>query len=511
MKLNPFIKIYKRGKRICLFNPLTLERFYFKEDEFNDMENSKSFNELVEKEFLVKDDFDEKEYFDRIREAIIGYDKYPNISLMYLLLTEDCNYDCKYCFIEPKIREKNLMMTKEIAKKGIDLYLRNLGSGDYHEVWFYGGEPLMNFDVMKFSVEYVRGRLPNVRLTLITNGSLISDDVADFLVKNNINVGLSLDGPKEINDNYRYFYKTDRGTFDATLLGYKKLKERGLKLGVSCVVNKYNYDKLEEITEYFIKELGFNGIGFNLMREMNEDKAPNPREVAKHMIKSFEICHGEGINEDRIGNRRFKSFINKRPWIKDCAGYGNQIVVTPNGKIGTCHAFWPENRYLDLDVNFNESICNNKNWIEWNNRLAYNLDDCKNCEGISLCGGGCAFSSFMSKGSLYALDEYTCEFVKEVLEWLIWHKFYDTVKVYGKNILIKAPTYLDRDKYEKFFDKRMEFDLLMEKFYDNKINVLFLQDMNRLIGIVYDDEIVLNKEYDSLRLREKLVKLKRNV
>lgn len=154
------------------------------------------------------------------------------------------------------------------------------------------------------------------------------------------------------------------------------------------------------------------------------------------MLKTEDVIFEKRIFEDRVINRRLKSFVEKKIWIKDCGGYGHQIAITPKGEVGVCHGLWPdeinkkENIYYDIDVNYTGQVKEHPIWQEWYNRTPFNMPQCWNCEAISLCGGGCAQKSFLRTGSIWNIDSDICILMKEVVPWIIW-KYFD-VKVNNK-------------------------------------------------------------------------------
>ena len=148
------------------------------------------------------------------------------------------------------------------------------------------------------------------------------------------------------------------------------------------------------------------------------------------MLRAEEEAFQKRILEDRIINRRLKAFVEKKNWTRDCAGYRNQIVIAPDGKVGVCHGLWPdylnasENSYFDLDVSYNGKIVDHPVWMEWSSRTPLNMPVCWTCAGIGLCGGGCAKNSLLRKGSIWEVDDGICLLMEESVPWIIW-KYYD--------------------------------------------------------------------------------------
>jgi uncharacterized protein len=209
------------------------------------------------------------------------------------------------------------------------------------------------------------------------------------------------------------------------------LRENDIHFGISCTISPYNIDKPDEILEV-MEEYGVRGFGYNLMTE--NDNIVMDSEEKRLMVKNILSAEDSIIKnryiEDRIINRRLESFVKGRVWTRDCAGYGNQIVITPKGEVGVCHGLWPDfvnknvKTYFDLTVDYEGTIRDHPTWIEWFNRTPFNMPQCWDCYGISLCGGGCAKNSLVRKGSIWEVDDDICILIKETVPWVIW-TYYD--------------------------------------------------------------------------------------
>ena len=136
------------------------------------------------------------------------------------------------------------------------------------------------------------------------------------------------------------------------------------------------------------------------------------------------------LSLDKVVDRRLRSFIEKKIWLRDCAAYGQQVVILPNGKIGVCHGLWPDEEnssqksYFDIDVDYSGLLSEHPIWKEWGTRTTFNMPSCWGCFAISLCGGGCAKNSPIKYGSIWEPDKDICILMKEVVPWIIW-TYYD--------------------------------------------------------------------------------------
>lgn len=378
---------------------------------------------------LVDVEYDELGDVRRIKESL------PNlpVAILYLLLTKECNFACRYCFVgggSPK-RETAVRMEPEVAKSAIDLFARTLknnpaGRFVHPRVIFYGGEPLVNFETMLFSLEYIEQlkrvqELPSeLALTLNTNASIVNDKIARILANYNVAVAVSIDGTKEVHDKER-IYQSGRGTFDRTIRGFHILKNNGVKVSVSCTVTESGVHQLEETLNFFINELGVTAVGFNIVKEGEGARLSNPdaydKAVTEALIKCFKVAREKGVYEDRM-MRKVRAMVQRTPHLNDCAGCGQQIVVEPGGWVGVCQAgmntrvfFTPNSP--DLDPR------NHPIWTEWRKRSPFNFSECLECIALGVCGGGCPHEVYINKGSIWEIDRRFCIHSKMAVEFLI--------------------------------------------------------------------------------------------
>ncbi|UZE93850.1 MAG: SPASM domain-containing protein [Candidatus Pacearchaeota archaeon] len=399
------------------------------------LENNPFKNELekLKKEyFLVPELFNHTKPIQTIRE---GLPKKPSIGLLYLLLTDSCNLNCSYCAIEEnleslcknsKLRAKN--MSIKTCDNAIDFYVMCKDDKlPEHRVIFYGGEPLLNEKVFRHAVSRLRseekkGNLKNLGMVMNTNATKVNEEIAEFFAKNKISPAVSLDGYKEIHDSQRKNLR-GKGSYDETIRGYKLFQKHGIQPGISCTITKNNIGKLEEIAEFFVDNLNPNGIGFNLLLDFKDKINPlavSVKKATKAMLKSFEFLREKGVFEERV-MRRLGKIIKKEMHLKDCAGYGRQVVVAPDGRIGPCQIAMAADYPSPGNVNDSKMFDPNDNelFLEWNKRTAFNMSQCEDCSFITICGGGCAYQSYIKTGNIWQVDKRICEHCKELIDWVI--------------------------------------------------------------------------------------------
>lgn len=354
------------------------------------------------------------------------------IAVLYLLLTEQCNFACHYCFIEGglPVGYKPTLMNPEVAKAGIDLFARILAQNARNvaqpRVIFYGGEPLLNFATLQFALEHLsslrdQGRLPEtLKFTVNSNASVVTDEIAETLADYKVAVSVSLDGTREVHNRDRVFLSGE-GTYDATVRGFRILKEVGVPVSISCTITETSVGQLEEVFNFFIEEFGIKSLGFNLLREGDSPKLRDAETYSKAaseaLIACFKIAREKGIYEDRI-MRKVRAFVRKRPHLNDCAGCGQQIVIAPTGEVGVCHADVGQKAYFVANTPALNPI-SHPYWTEWRRRSPFSIPECLDCIALGICGGGCPYQAYLDNGSIWAIDESFCTHSKRALDFLI--------------------------------------------------------------------------------------------
>lgn len=203
--------------------------------------------------------------------------------------------------------------------------------------------------------------------------------------------------------------------------GLACLQTEGVRVGISCTLGDASLERFEAILEW-IHSTGVQSIGFNIARpippfELSPDYA---KKVANALILGYESLSAAGINEDRMG-RKVRAFVEGKPYPFDCAGCGNQIVVSPTGKVGLCAGFLGTGEYFVADVR-DESFDHRKdpNFLLWSRRSPLMTQECLACPAVGSCGGGCAYSVKIRTGDLQAVDRVFCAHAKKTLEYLVW-------------------------------------------------------------------------------------------
>lgn len=454
LRLSKFIGEYIRGDIVALHHSLTHQVVYMGKKDINSLQEVLGneiqvfdgevipyIEELKKKGFLVSADYKEEEALAQIRNGTLGR---PAFGILYLLLTDVCNINCRYCFIEqamPTNREF-IIMTKETAFKALKFFAESLKKNpedlkfDRPGILFYGGEPLVNKEVFIAAANEVTrmkqsGELPeNTRLSMVTNGTIMDQEIMDAIISNNVIVAVSLDGDKDLQDKNRV-YRNQMGTYDKVYKTIKMLQGAEIKIGFSCTISHGNVDHLKEVLEWFSKEFHIKGLGFNILMDLPGQIQADPeyvKRVNQQLIDCYKFARENGIYEGRI-MRKIKSFVEKTLHLNDCGACGNQLVITPKGEIGHCHGYLSKDKpypgHLD-DLNFDPFT--DPTFLEWSRRSPFNIPECYYCNAIGLCGGGCPRNSDLRTGSIWTLDQNFCYHSKTILEWMIWDLYEQTQK-----------------------------------------------------------------------------------
>lgn len=356
---------------------------------------------------------------------------YPHLA--YFLLTDRCNFHCSYCFLKNQapVGYIESHMSEETAIKGLDFFCRLIAEdpdqfSEEKTIIFYGGEPLMNwavFELLLTKIEnYIASRkLPEkITLNLVTNGTLLTPNIANTLKKHNVQVSISIDGDEFATNSCRV-YESGRPVYQDIRRGFEICKNAGMDIGASCTLSEACITDFDKTLKVLLEECGVTNLGLNLMITGGELVENYSERAARFILKAFQIFRTRGVYEDRI-MRKVNAFIERKVLPFDCgATGGNQIVIAPNGDVGICHGYTMERKYFPTNVDdHNFDIKKDHDFLEWSMRSPLNMPECQGCIALGICGGGCPFQAEIATGSIWGLDERFCTHAKMTLEWLIW-------------------------------------------------------------------------------------------
>ena len=351
------------------------------------------------------------------------------VKALCLHVAHTCNLNCAYCFAsQGKYHGDRALMSYEVGKQALDFLVAHSGSRHHLEVDFFGGEPLMNFDVVKRLVAYARSiekeHNKHFRFTLTTNGVLIDDDVIDFANRECSNVVLSLDGRKEIHDRFRVDY-AGNGSWEKIVPKFQKLvKARGGKnYYMRGTFTHANPDFLKDIQ--VMLDLGFNELSMEPVVCASDDPSALTEADKAVVMEQYEKLAELMIRRRREG-RPFTFYhymidlkggpcIYKR--ISGCGSGTEYMAVTPWGDLYPCHQFVGEEKFKLGNVW--DGVSNTAVRDEFAACNVYARPECKDCWAKLYCSGGCAANAYHATGSVRGVYASGCDLFRKRMECAI--------------------------------------------------------------------------------------------
>ena len=348
------------------------------------------------------------------------------VKALCLHVAHTCNLNCSYCFAsQGKYHGERALMSFEVGKRALDFLIENSGTRRNLEVDFFGGEPSLNFEVVKKLVEYARevegkhGK--NFRFTYTTNGMILTDEMIEFVNRECHNVVLSLDGRKEVNDHFRRDY-LGRGSYDTIVPNFQKLVEsRGGKgYYVRGTFTHNNVDFTNDI--FHMADLGFTELSMEPVVCPPGDPYALTEEDMPIICEQYEILAKEMMKRKKEG-RPFTFYhymldlkngpcIYKR--ITGCGSGTEYMAVTPWGELFPCHQFVGDEKYSLGNVF--EGVKNTEVQDGFRSCNSYSREKCRDCWAKLYCSGGCAANAYHATGSINGVYEYGCELFKKRIE-----------------------------------------------------------------------------------------------
>ncbi len=354
------------------------------------------------------------------------------VKALCLHVAHTCNLNCDYCFAsQGKYHGDRALMTYEVGKQALDFLIAHSGSRVNLEVDFFGGEPLMNWEVVKQLVAYGRSQEEpqhkKFRFTLTTNGVLVDDEVIDFCNREMHNVVLSLDGRREVHDRLRRTVN-DKGSYDLIVPKFQEFAtRRGQKnYYVRGTFTHNNLDFTNDILH--MADLGFTELSMEPVVCAPSDPYALTEEDLPRLFEQYELLACEMLRREKEG-RGFTFYhymidlkggpcIYKR--ISGCGSGTEYLAVTPWGELFPCHQFVGDARYSMGNVW--DGVTNLALQDEFKLCNAYARPDCKDCWAKLYCSGGCAANAYHATGSIRGIYEYGCKLFRKRIECAIMLK-----------------------------------------------------------------------------------------
>ena len=352
-----------------------------------------------------------------------------DIKALCLHVAHSCNLNCQYCFAsQGKYHGERALMSFEVAKQAMDFLVANSGDHVNLEVDFFGGEPLMNFDVVKQTVAYARSiekeAGKNFRFTLTTNGVDVDDEVMDFANRECHNVVMSIDGRKEVHDHLRKDYQGN-GSYDRIVPKFQEFARRRGDSGyyVRGTFTHNNTDFTNDI--FHLADLGFTQLSMEPVVCSPDDPYALTREDLPVLFEQYEILAKDMLRRKKEGHPitfyHYMIDLTHGPCIhKRIAGCGSgteYFAVTPWGDLYPCHQFVGDEAYLMGNVW--DGVTNLETQEKFRQCNVYARKECDECWARLFCSGGCAANAYHATGDIRGVYEYGCELFRKRMECAI--------------------------------------------------------------------------------------------
>lgn len=435
MLWSQYLNTKTRDGIVAIFHELHPEPVYCKSLEWNDLKEKgigreDLIIELINKKILIDNiGVDQREFIEA--DKILN-EKFCQTTILYLMTAQGCNYECGYCPI-PGMAKKigNNLLTIKDAIAGVDLWIEHVNESyssdlEYYII-FYGGEPLLNKDVIKESLEYIDSKISkkeitcNINIMIATNGSLIDQTIIDLCQKYNISVAVGLDGTKEINDSLKIDAQGN-GTYDSIVHAIKLLVKNNIKTFASVSITPYNIEHLSDYSKFFA-ELGIEKFGFNFLKGHLLEKLVGKNNLEEYYRKASRSIINNSKNQSKLGfeyqmEKKIIAYYERKYFPVDCTCYGNQLVIQPDGQVSNC-PFYRADFGLIQDVPIDFRIWKQPIIKKLRKRLPlYHHGSAK-----AINGGGCAWSCHELNEDIFTIDQLNTIFSEEVLNEFIWSNY----------------------------------------------------------------------------------------
>lgn len=432
-----YLRVKKKGDVVAIFHELHPDPIYLPLKKWEMLfsekfgrESEKTINGLRQRKIIINNKEDDRVEFNKAVKTLECKLNQPRI--LYLMMTQGCNLACKYCPITAETRKNGTIALKsKDAFAGVDLWqehLKDAYNPDFeYSIIFYGGEPLINRDVIKSTLAYLewkksKNKIPmSINAMIATNGILVDEEIIDLCKKHKVMVAVGLDGQECVNDELRVC-DDGSGTYKNVVNAIELLVKNGIRTFASVTITPANINLISNYSSFF-ESLGVEKFGFNFLK----GKALIDL-VGRNGIEDYYRKATLGIleNSRRQKNKGFEyqmekrqtAFENKDFFPIDCTCYGSQLVIQADGQISNC-PFYKSQLGQVRKVKKNFRIWNKPIVKEWRKRLPIYFPN----EAMSLSGGGCAWSSYEINGNFIQKDDFENIFFEEVLNELIWERY----------------------------------------------------------------------------------------
>lgn len=344
---------------------------------------------------------------------------------LHIIPTASCNFGCDYCFVlkDKEHRECDGIIHDDILYKGIDFFFKDNQSENVI-VTFYGGEPLLAPDVIYKSVNYIENTLgKRISKKIITNGTLVTPEIAEYLAEHEFDVNVSLDGGREAQNAFRK-YKDGSSSYDDVVDGIETLKKYGNSIRILVTVGDFNASDLEKNVREILK-LHPTTIALNLPKALQKsdnkiEQSMKFSELLTEYLKCIDLCYEQKIPEGHMADIIF-GFLRDEVQYRPCHGCGKQIALTPNGMIGPCQAYLGTKKYFLPMSDFRNKTELRKSTVfsKWSKITMYNCTKCRECYLLPVCPGDCPYDWENRSGSLMDVPDTYCRSRKMMFDYMV--------------------------------------------------------------------------------------------
>ena len=452
VNMSRFTHSYDLGEAVALYHSLRMKPVYLSKDAFKSLQAwlASSFCDKIENapeeilaevqeltKFKILTQTEDED--DRVLQFVKSKIPAPAVNVCYMIMSEQCNLACKYCFLGNNdcAKRSNFLlenMSPETADKAIDFFIRQIKESglDSEEnkpvLIFYGGEPMVNFEVLEHTAARVNELrkeekcIRNIEMSMVTNGLLLNEARVSRLRELGVAIAISIDGFTEEANSMRVDV-AGKPVFSRILDKLNMCKTMGVDVSLSVTLSEETIKNTKDILK-LVDTYGVKAFGFNIMMSSDTFVLPESynEAAAQFIIDEFVELRERGIYEDRM-MRKLKSFSKAQVYFSDCAATaGGQIVIAPNGQVGICHGCLHNKQYFVAHIDDDDFIAvKDENFIEWSQLTPVNHEECMDCPALGICGVGCPVNAMHLRpgNTIHSIDERFCVHSKKTLEFFI--------------------------------------------------------------------------------------------
>ncbi len=452
LAISKFTYAFSRKDIFALYHSLSLKTIYLPKRVFNiffksegetnvsklllrpninleSQNNKQILRKLYEMSFLVTGDKEDKFLLASARKRYLR----PLLRKLYIIVTNKCNLNCRYCYLRRYAYNNNASMDARTAIRGIDLFIALIQNYLFDNngkitFCFYGGEPFLNLQVFKSAVGYIDiirkkySRLFDAQIEVVTNGTLITKEIALYLRNFRVGVNVSIDG-ESLKTNVHRVFKRGSNSLEVVLKSIDILNKYRIPTTLVSTISPQTVPYFKDTISFLTSKSSSSCI--NILRSNSRVKMDKEFVLnsTKLLLDAYTTFRDVGHYEERITKKVFH-YINKIAFPFENGLSGQEIAIFPKGKVGVYHEYLDGRHTLGEVRSLSpQKVIENQTYQEWSSRSPFNMSKCWGCPALGICGGGRPSEAEDFKGSIWKIDELQCYQSKSILDWLIWDNF----------------------------------------------------------------------------------------